>query len=58
MLEKIIKIFRKILINNKNNYHRMYKAMEHMTFVSSSLHHEELGSAMLSLRHDIRLSGR
>ena len=36
----------------------MFKAMEHMTIVSSSLHHEELGSAMLSLRHDIRLSGR
>lgn len=36
----------------------MYKAMTNMSIVSSSLHHEELGSAMLSLRHDIRLSGR
>ena len=36
----------------------MFKAMEHMTIASSSLHHEELGSAMLSLRHDIHLSGR
>lgn len=36
----------------------MFKAMEHMTIVSSSLHHEELGGAMLSLRHDIHLSGR
>lgn len=36
----------------------MFKAMEHMTIDSSSLHHEELGSAMLSFRHDIRLSGR
>lgn len=35
----------------------MFKAIANMTVVSSSLHHEELGS-MLSLRHDIRLSGR
>lgn len=36
----------------------MFKANTHIAVVSSSLHHEELGSAMLSLRHDIRLSGR
>jgi len=36
----------------------MFKANAHMTFGCSSLHQEELGSMVSSLRHDIRLSGR